>query len=878
MEKLNITKEKLTLGDKEKLTLGDAYFCQGGTFAASRNAVRHTPLAQYVAIRDEVIVGPNSEAGHYLERSWFKLLGVDGSLRPAPRVSMVLYTIDTRVWKLAVAAASGRPVDNNNNKSALSWWMPSSPCKEASAPPGLVCYWYLLVEQSTSRMLILAGRLGWTLLNLPHPPPAPQNLSESRQSSLQSSNLEDLATSQRTDQENLAWTIFEAVLNPKSMPTLATADYTCFLEPGASKDRVQWSEISLAYRKNLHVATIALISSESSTNDNVSTLSNVRRQSQESDELGRAWFVAFTRRWRVRERRGAQGACDTFAAVALLALQDVDESWETSGSVAGLPVWLRQVAQSRLAVTEQNWCRQRWKARGNTFELAAAATGRFGKQRDVLGNHATRRGHATQRGHASCHDDTCGVVGACSATNWLPLTGEKASASASTVSSSSVLPLQHIELVVAHCTRSLSWLSEATATLRQCGANVRAVHIYSKCNMTHTIGPLQRIARLVVLPNTGRNDHTYAYHLASRDPAQPPPPLTFFLKDSSMLHPGNSFIEDIVPLCTQVANARLPIGFGCGRYPIRTPHPAWMSHPRVRALINGTSGSEPELASAWHHMASLRTFQLSEYDKAHDQSRKLPNTHKARRSTSTEHSEKLSEDLSPQRRRLTLIPTGDHFPAICKPLGKWLSKLVYNGNLASPCADTLKECKFALEIAHAYLLQLLQRPIVPVCYGGTFVAAGSSIDAVPPAVWRALMHSLERGENIEEGNYAERIWAALLTTPAAYVRHEQSLACAAHRLVCTGKAFRGMLTTCVPTSHCSVLGRSMINSTNASMCPLPQLSASISQELGWIISGRAPNVRLGWARGQLCAVHPKLCAAYPNAPGGSGSKVKGGVA
>jgi len=56
-------------------------------------------------------------------------------------------------------------------------------------------------------------------------------------------------------------------------------------------------------------------------------------------------------------------------------------------------------------------------------------------------------------------------------------------------------------------------------------------------------------------------------------------------------------------------------------------------------------------------------------------------------------------------------------------------------------------------------------PITPVCYGGTFVASGASIRTKDSSFWSRLEQSLSRGNNIEEGHFAERTWAGLLSKP-----------------------------------------------------------------------------------------------------------------
>lgn len=54
----------------------------------------------------------------------------------------------------------------------------------------------------------------------------------------------------------------------------------------------------------------------------------------------------------------------------------------------------------------------------------------------------------------------------------------------------------------------------------------------------------------------------------------------------------------------------------------------------------------------------------------------------------------------------------------------------------------------------------------PVCYGGAFaVRADRFLSSRPLELWQRLEQSLSRGNNIEEGHFAERSWAAMLLPP-----------------------------------------------------------------------------------------------------------------
>ena len=52
-------------------------------------------------------------------------------------------------------------------------------------------------------------------------------------------------------------------------------------------------------------------------------------------------------------------------------------------------------------------------------------------------------------------------------------------------------------------------------------------------------------------------------------------------------------------------------------------------------------------------------------------------------------------------------------------------------------------------------------PVIPICYAGTFAAKPNNIFA-SRRVWSRMLKLLERGDNIIEGHYAERTYAAVL--------------------------------------------------------------------------------------------------------------------
>ena len=65
--------------------------------------------------------------------------------------------------------------------------------------------------------------------------------------------------------------------------------------------------------------------------------------------------------------------------------------------------------------------------------------------------------------------------------------------------------------------------------------------------------------------------------------------------------------------------------------------------------------------------------------------------------------------------------------------------------------------------------------LVEVCYGGTFLATKDRIASVSMNTWKNIESSLSRGNNIQEGHYAERAWAGLLSFPLVLKWKEEAV-------------------------------------------------------------------------------------------------------
>ena len=85
----------------------------------------------------------------------------------------------------------------------------------------------------------------------------------------------------------------------------------------------------------------------------------------------------------------------------------------------------------------------------------------------------------------------------------------------------------------------------------------------------------------------------------------------------------------------------------------------------------------------------------------------------------------------------------------------------------------------------------LYQKLVPVCYGGIFAASVENIYKQDMNMWMKLEISLTRGDNIEEGHFVERSWAALLSNPLEPL---QIAAIQNYSTGIRGNPMRGMLT------------------------------------------------------------------------------------
>jgi len=168
--------------------------------------------------------------------------------------------------------------------------------------------------------------------------------------------------------------------------------------------------------------------------------------------------------------------------------------------------------------------------------------------------------------------------------------------------------VQSLDIVVAFCNAQLGWLTAFTHSAREGLGVAPTVHVYSKCGENPTaFGLVLEPGTYTVtnLPNTGRCDHTYAFHLADRTRRQTLADVTLFVKDT--LNPdapqervwGTQLeghfspdlrVDEIRPL-SEFYEFTLADGFAC--------------------LYD--AGFRPRGSSHWHEIEPIREYTIDDY-------------------------------------------------------------------------------------------------------------------------------------------------------------------------------------------------------------------------------------------------------------------------
>lgn len=294
-----------------------------------------------------------------------------------------------------------------------------------------------------------------------------------------------------------------------------------------------------------------------------------------------------------------------------------------------------------------------------------------------------------------------------------------------------------LHVVVSHCDKPLAWIWD------QLLANERwkSMTIYSKCGNPPNKADLPPKANVVILPNVGRCDHSYAYWIAdtlkemqrggqdSRRDQFSPHDHVVFVKDND-----NAYREKLEEKVSWDEMKYLTVtkGFACAaRVTYRDPKEG------INLVLNVASKySLGHFRFYWYKRKRIR-YEIKS---------------------------------SPSESRRPLAKFSSQF----KSMEGWYRSLRINMTIGSsaPLAHLPKDLRGEPRRKATSLESTL---FMPMCFGGHFMASIERIQKAPVDDWNAIVQSLGRGDNIEEGHFMERTWAGLLAPPITRLEEEAIL-------------------------------------------------------------------------------------------------------
>ena len=316
----------------------------------------------------------------------------------------------------------------------------------------------------------------------------------------------------------------------------------------------------------------------------------------------------------------------------------------------------------------------------------------------------------------------------------------------------STVPLA--EVVVSHCSHPLSWLRAELAEAEALGLlRVARVTVYAKCGNPVRNASDDWLVR--ALPNVGRNDGTFAQHVATQYRCLLP--LVLFIKDRP--DAGFSSMKNRRVAAGSMAHEASAHGFACGYRPASSQF------------------------AAYHLSRLLRRFRFTKYYKTYSHNQQLV----LGRANGSKEAIHLGKSVAQREAALARCATWDS-----EAVDDATWQTAASGAAADPAAlegglvvtnctrwgHTLRNYAFFAHVQRVgtwlnrsalldddELAAAFAQPLWRVCFGGAFAATRSQIWARRAETWRRLSDALSRGNNIEEGHYSERLWGLLLAPP-----------------------------------------------------------------------------------------------------------------
>jgi hypothetical protein len=276
----------------------------------------------------------------------------------------------------------------------------------------------------------------------------------------------------------------------------------------------------------------------------------------------------------------------------------------------------------------------------------------------------------------------------------------------STVAQPASSPLRTAEIVMAQCLKQrLDAIPSLAAAVADKNIELLRVSIYSKCGRVPEKPDVRVPVSISEEENTGRNDQTWALHFARRSAAR------HHARTHARAHARTAPPPISALRYGQLADLVIVVKDTHFDYPVpafaalAVPFDTLLDEIDTRSFACARRADSEN--SVWHARDALWQFRLSEY-----------------------------------RSALESTATTDFSPAAM--------------DMAAFLQASLAPEEFA---------RLADDALHPVCYGGSFVVRRSSVAKIRRETWSRLADALSRYDNLEEGHFLERAWAALLSPP-----------------------------------------------------------------------------------------------------------------
>ena len=321
-----------------------------------------------------------------------------------------------------------------------------------------------------------------------------------------------------------------------------------------------------------------------------------------------------------------------------------------------------------------------------------------------------------------------------------------------------------ITLVMTYCNGDLEWLKEYSE-----GFVFERVFVAVKCGINPEMKDLPDGAEIVPFPNVGGCDHTMAFYMTEILPNLPSSDknneMVLFLKD-------NMFSRDELLVFRRLERmievAASDEGFACAQVPSRKYGFSFYHKTDVLQGFGMPVYVRATLRLAEEVEEEGEENEEEPYDEEENEQISSPNTLAEHKSEEAASENEETSDEDKEKSLVTVQGEEMKKKEIVNENKREARATHEETNGESKVDDSKVDPAFKssfenLGAWHEAMGIRLPSLVTPVCYGGMYMVKRSKIDQVSRDILVRILNSVSRGNNIEEGHFAERTWAGLFS-------------------------------------------------------------------------------------------------------------------